>query len=500
VLIAAGVALLLAGIDVAQQIARHDNVQLDLAIASAETFSQEKPRLAQLVVLQADGTGEKLESRRYGSAFVDQRTTFRFEIRDADFQQLLVSPTAATGEHHLALRGLSLRRSNQQEKIAIPFERVSPQQHVEVIDRRADAMLLRVTGAGVPLLSLNVDGILPRAEPLPLMRVLGRAVLLFAVVLGLGWLLARARARGRSIHPGVGAALLVAAALVLTMALLSRFNAHPDEYLHFESANYFSAHLLPPPLNSPEVEPSFSHYGFSYLQDLDTAYVAAGRLMAAIPEWLAGPETAARLFNALLFAVVAFWIAARLHTSLAPAVLLISPQIWYVFSYVNADAWPLALGFLVVVQLADNTSALNRYLEAPRLASALSGAIGCAVLLALLLMAKRNFYLLFPFVAWVALWSRKSLAKWAVVAALAAAIYLPLRIGHEALNGFNRPVIQTQQAEQFAAEGFRPSDAAAGKTGGGLNLRGRGISFDQMLLRSAGSRKASRASAAPTVG
>jgi hypothetical protein len=275
--------------------------------------------------------------------------------------------------------------------------------------------------------------------------------------------------------------------LILAMALLTKFNAHPDEYLHFETARYFVDHWWPAALNDLVIAPTFSHYGFSYMRDLDTSYFLMGKFMALFQGWLARPEIAARLFNVLLFVLLAVWVAGRLGTSFAPFILLISPQIWYVFSYVNGDAWALFVAMLIVVELAQQKSALQAYLESKSWSGSFQGALLFALLLALMIMAKRNYYLFLLFIAFVAGWTTLTqpgwalrlhfVRKWAIIFLLAAAFFFPVRIAHEALNGFDIPRLQSDQAEKFAAPHFKPSEIAAGTGAGRLVLRKQGVSF-----------------------
>ena len=187
-----------------------------------------------------------------------------------------------------------------------------------------------------------------------------------------------------------GLALAGAFALICVMALGSRFNAHPDEYLHFGAANYFVSHWLPPSLDDPSIEPSFSHYGLSYLQNLDAAYFVMGKFMAVLPPWVADRETTARLFNCLLFLAVAGWLVYRLGRSWAPAILIVTPQAWYIFSYINSDAWALALSLVIIAVLVDEDNVVSRYFSEPEPAG-ITGGVVLGVCLALLLMANHNY-------------------------------------------------------------------------------------------------------------
>lgn len=490
-------ASLVAGAHVVQSLRSAHALQLEIAFASPKPFQQEVPRTAQLATLRADGSGERIISKRYASGFLDHRTSFRFDITEEETAtRWLFSP--AQGDALVAVTSISLRRGG--EATIVPLERLKPLQQVNILERDGDRVVLQtLAGTAVPLLEVDAQTLAPpRAAP-QTGAVLLQASLLFAVVFVAAAAIAHsARTRRtqqsfwRNIPLHLALPLALACALILAMAGWSAFNAHPDEYLHFEAAKYFASHWLPPALNDPALEPSFSHYGFSYLQDLDGSYFLMGKFIAVLG-WLSTPEFAARVFNVLLFAAIAVWVMRRLHDSLAAAVLLVSPQVWYVFSYANGDGWPLVVALLVVVQLADEQSSLHRYLRGENWRSAAGGGLLFVGLLVLLLVAKRNYYLFLPFVAAVAFWktffwnepsTRLQLAqRWVLIGLATAAIFFPLRLAQAAINHFDHSHLRQVQAEKFAAPGFKPSDVAAGKGSPALALRKRGAPLMSLFAK-----------------
>ncbi len=277
------------------------------------------------------------------------------------------------------------------------------------------------------------------------------------------------------------------------MAVVSKFNANPDEYLHFEAAKYFSSHWFPPAFDDPAAEPSFSHYGVSYLQEIDAAYFVIGKLMTVIPTWLASPEIAGRLCNVLLFTVLTMWLLYRLRQSFAATILLISPQIWYIFSCVNGDAWGLTLSVVIMVHLVDSNSLLSQYLRAEDWRTAWRGGLFFAALVALLVMAKRNYFVFLPFIGLVALWRTflwptevprlRAAKKWSMIALTATALYLPFWISHKAINRFDEAHLRVEQAEKFAAPKFRPSEINADKGAQRLDLRRQGVSYTELFIK-----------------
>ena len=470
--------------------------QLEFNTTSEIPFKEELARIAYLVVENRDGTIEMFEDNRFGSAFIDRRCTFRFSIPSPAPKRIFFSP--APNDQVVEITGARAMRLRDSQLIQIPLEQIIPHRQVEVISRTPNSLLLKtLPGNQPPTLELKWET--PPDFLNGKSSTFSRILLVIGFAGAATWLLMLClRSQSSAAHslgfsPFKFAQFGAAAALILTMAAITKFNAHPDEYLHFEAAKYFVTNWLPPALDDPAVEASFSHYGVSYLQDLDVAYFVIGKLMAVAPSWLADPEIIARLCNVLFFIVLTGWLIYRLPRSYAPSILLISPQIWYVFSYVNGDALALVISLVMVVQLADNTSLLSRYLRAEGWRTGYSGAVLFAVLLALLLMAKRNYYLFLPFIGLVAFWQPfmsvtkgtlvTAARKWAVIGMTAAILYFPIRIGHEAINKFDDARIRVEQGEKFAAPRFKPSELAAGTGAQRLNLRRQGVPYTDLFAQ-----------------
>jgi uncharacterized membrane protein len=106
----------------------------------------------------------------------------------------------------------------------------------------------------------------------------------------------------------------------------------------------------------------------------------------------------------------------RLRPQRALSPLLLAPQIWYIFSYFNGDAFPLFLATLIGYQTAVPDSLFNRYLDAPGLVRRVPGLLFVAVLIALLALSKKNYY---AFLACVPV--TLAIARFGIVAALVVA-------------------------------------------------------------------------------
>lgn len=199
--------------------------------------------------------------------------------------------------------------------------------------------------------------------------------------------------------------LITAPILAAVMSLTSDYNRHPDEIHHFEAARYYVNHFLPPEIGDPSVRSSYSVWGVSYLNYHWIEYFLAGKFIVLASPFIGNEPLAARFFNILLFAGLAAFFTYRskgdTDVLIIPALLLITPQVWYVFSYVNNDAFPLAVSFLLAFQAGHPESSLSRYLDPDDSSGRARAGIGVGLLLGLLLISKSNYY---AFLIFLALW------------------------------------------------------------------------------------------------
>jgi hypothetical protein len=278
------------------------------------------------------------------------------------------------------------------------------------------------------------------------------------------------------------------------MAAGAHSNSHPDEYLHVESARYYLEHWLPPALTSPWVTPSYSHYGMTYLSSLDAGYLMAGKAGLFLQPFLPGIFTTLRFFNAGLLLILLFvWSAGFFRQSYGPWVFLLTPQIWYVFSAYNNDAWALFVSFLLVGQIASADSFLKRYLSSGTSLRVVLAAIPPTLLGCLALLTKSNYLLVFVFfVLWLVYFTlgtptRSDALRVALKVVPLILIPLALRFGlyayQQSVNGGNLRQTIVQQADELADPDFSPSGLQSGKAGALINARAKGISATDLLIR-----------------
>lgn len=182
---------------------------------------------------------------------------------------------------------------------------------------------------------------------------------------------------------------LAAVCLCLLMSCLSstQLQIHHDEFDHRNAARYYYEHWLPPAVGERAALESYSLYGTSYLNELDVVYLFAGKFAVLIRPIIGNELLSLRLFNVSLFVVLAAIAIFRKTSTVGLAFLLISPQIWYLFSYFNGDALGIFASFLGVVALSAQDSHFNQ-----RGLSLLKRCIPLGLCLALLFLSKRSFW------------------------------------------------------------------------------------------------------------
>ena len=279
--------------------------------------------------------------------------------------------------------------------------------------------------------------------------------------------------------------LALSVLLVVLMAMRSPGNVHPDEFSHFEAARYFRKHWLPAAVAEPGTESSYSAYGFSYLNEADIVYWGFGKA-AVVGEALGvGTGLAMRALQVLLYAGLVGWVMFRAR-QFPPALgfLLLTPQVWYVFSYINGDAVPFALLTILAIELASPDSAVRRFLNGTQVRPT-PGVFVVGALLGLLALSKRNYLVSFVFVGWVILWLRSEVRSWrrvALLASIAAVVALPWLTYHAWANDWETEQRVADYSELVASPEMKPSAQASPSSFPYRALRTKGASLWHVLV------------------
>lgn len=189
-----------------------------------------------------------------------------------------------------------------------------------------------------------------------------------------------------------------AVTLVTIMAFNSDENVHPDEHVHVQASRYYQENWLPPLFDDPAIQHTYSPYGASRLNNSEIYYFFAGKFGEILKNLKLEPFLMFRLFNVLLFALLLLYTLRVTGARYVALPFLISPQIWYVFSYCNSDGFAMFITFLVGVQVVDPASMFNVFLKQKRNKYTIFRAVVLGILLGCLLLLKMNFY---PFIAFL---------------------------------------------------------------------------------------------------
>lgn len=319
------------------------------------------------------------------------------------------------GSGPVRIKAIRLSPDRKAPASALPLDGLAIGDQIAAITPTPDGALVQpVASATMPQLLLSPSGpfVVPPASRSGAASAASAAV--FVLALSAFWYGAR-RSR-MTVRHFVALGLAAVFLLAWTMAMLSpRLPIHPDEIAHVWAFQHFSDRFLPAAADDPSMLRTVSVYGFSYLFELDVVYALAARVVGPFSAWFPDDYAASRAFNLLLLAVLLVAATVNRRWAICMAVVLISPQIWYIFSYFNADALPFALALVCAACVADDKGALNRFLGS-------GGRPGLGLLVfvmaaGLLLVSKRNYLPMLPlFWLWLAI--RHLSVGWRSAAAL----------------------------------------------------------------------------------
>ena len=278
-------------------------------------------------------------------------------------------------------------------------------------------------------------------------------------------------------------------ALILVMAGISQFNAHPDEIVHVAAGKYYENHNLPPQVGSAVAEHTYSVYGVSRLHSGEIVYLLAGKFLQFLRPLHLEPFLALRLFNVLMFTCLVLYAYNKLDFRFFLLPILISPQIWYVFSYFNSDAFATFIGLISAYQLAADKSAFNTMLQGNESKGSWSTLLLLGILFGLLLLLKKNFYFLYMFFflyfiwrLWVAgpVWSKKTVLCFSTVVLIGCSVFMVYRGVDAWVNDFDKTALMLEAREKYASDMFKPSTPLSQKHAY-LQIRERGTTLKHFL-------------------
>lgn len=278
-------------------------------------------------------------------------------------------------------------------------------------------------------------------------------------------------------------------ALIISMAVISKYNQHPDEHVHTKAAIYYHDHWLPPAICASGTEHNYSAYGYSRLDTYEIVYFFAGKFSRLISFLGLKEHIELRLFNILLYFILLLICVRNVEYRIVSIPLLLSPQIWYVFSYFNSDAFSLFIIFIISYQILTTKSRLNNYLQETDSKLVILYAIIFGLLFSTLFLIKKNFYIFVIFLTGyiilklyykefkIPILAIKRLGLIIFIACLLIGLRYSIDIY---INGFDRAEKMLECTEKMARSDFKPSTPLKYKYYG-LFPKSRGVSLRQMF-------------------
>lgn len=357
-----------------------------------------------------------------------------------------------------------------------------------------DGFTFEVTGEDPQLLPTAEFEALYRQFRFPVFLI-GYVVssVIWLLLLGLGlWLYGETKdaSLGGRIASYLFAAGLIGAVLTCVYTgLRSPFWLNPDEYDVKAAVNYYFTHFMPPDIRSDMISDSFPVYGTSRHFEWNLFYFYAAKL----GQFFSDPTVRMRLFSLIIFTVMAGITLKNIRKHYALLfVLLLTPQVWYIFSYSTSDALDFFAGFLSIYELLEENSMLNRLLREPYRRRHILYYGLLSVLFIHLLWAKASFYPILVFLFLILLirllHQEKQdrgplLRKYLILVGLTLGIFMiRYMITDYPYYGFNKLGVIIEVTERRADFGYKPSTPPI-EQAYSMSFFGKGITLGQLLTK-----------------
>ncbi len=283
--------------------------------------------------------------------------------------------------------------------------------------------------------------------------------------------------------------ILAAVLLCAYTGLRSPFWLNPDEYEVKAAVGYYFTGLMPPDIRSDAIAGSFSVYGTSRHFEWNLFYLYAGKL----GRYFTDPALQIRLLGLLLFALMAGIIIRNMRRNPAYLfLLLLTPQVWYLFSYATSDGLDFFVSFLAVYELIEEESMLNRLLREPYARRHLLYYALLSLLYVHLMWAKISFYPMLVFLFLILLIrllclekkERKEVFyKYLILLGLALGLFLiRYLVTDYPYYGLHKADVMAQVTELRAEYAYKPSTPVM-EQAGSLHLKGKGVALTELLTR-----------------
>ena len=481
-----------------------DAVSLFLQVTMSSTVSS----TAQVYYDLGQGLNEK-HSLQMDVIRQEDLRHYRFKLPNKPIYELRFDPLMTSGSVRIG----EIKVTNAFDKVIreIDLKQVRPINQIKFIHFVHNGLDVSATeDADDPQLAIDLNGYLNFEGKLPfplkewLLKLMMEAVLCFLIasVFLLAW-----RKFGNVCLEGLDSPFVqeklplmymgTAFGLIMAMGFVGGLDVNPDEWRgHVRAAAYYIQNWLPPAVDDPRGESSISIFGVSYLWQIDPLYLFAAKATHVLSGVVSDFYLRLRLFNAFLFLSFVLIVVVQIKRSkwVVPF-LVITPQVWYVFSYFNNDAFPLFIAMLLAMQFINPESFLSRFLSAPTIRDSIGGGILTGILIGLLLSSKMNYRLYIAFLIFAGLWailfevsSRERLPrlkKWIFIGLVALLFYLPVYGYDQYVNDFKKDekilsVMEHRAGYQFKLSTLKNDPSSSYK---GLHMKEKGVSFQELFIQ-----------------
>ncbi len=413
------------------------------------------------------------KGRLYGLYFTDLTKVRRIRI----------DPIEKPGKVRIHYIALTQEEITPITLIRGKLKRLNPIRDISNVNHDADGILIETSGTDPSLLWELKPEIVATGRLTELLR--------FFVTISICWLLALYLTSSGNLLDAIrGVAWWVVLGFVVTMAITSEFNKPPDEYVHANASRYYESHWLPPEVCQPGTENSYSVYGMSRLNSKEIVYFLTGKITSMLSFLPMYDYLRIRLFNVLLLILIVLSWYRYKNGAMLFIPFLITPQVWYVFSYVNSDAFACFVALFICQQLVFPNTFLKRCWHAEEDEPWLfCRTVICGMILSLILFTKANYYIIYIFFAGyflIELLFAHGTIKipWRRVFGLLAGgvIVIMLFYGpHILVNGLDRKQKIGECREKLARSRYKPS-TPLDKKAPGLYLKRKGIPLSYLLV------------------
>ena len=278
---------------------------------------------------------------------------------------------------------------------------------------------------------------------------------------------------------------ICAIVLILYGAFVGSSEINPDESESIYSVQYYTNHWKIPDMRKLPLE-AYSVFGTARLSELNLYYILAAQIARFITL-----ESGTRFFGVLMAAglfFLAFWNFKK--NSYLLGTLFLTPQVWYLYTYCTSDALDFAVSVLVLYQLANPDSMLQKLLREGIKKKDIWKVLLLGFLFSNIFMSKQNYYVIaiyaFSMLLVELLMAEKEKRRTRFTGCLwlagAALLFLGIRYIPEFLHyGIHRQQVILEMQNKIAIPELRPASPPEVQ-GAAFNLYGKGVTLGEFLF------------------